>query len=45
MSDEKRIVTVYCSQWASCGWVGVRLSDCLGVQPKPCPKCGKEVTR
>lgn len=40
---EKSIVR--CSQWASCGWVGKRLSNRLGVQPAPCPKCGKEVVR
>lgn len=42
---EPKKVTVYCSQWASCGWKGKRISDRLGVQPDPCPKCGKEVTR
>lgn len=38
-------VRVYCSQWASCGWQGIRISDRLGVQPKPCPQCGREVQR
>jgi hypothetical protein len=38
-------VSVYCSQWASCGWKGKRRSPGLGVQPKPCPQCGKDVLR
>lgn len=38
-------VRVYCSQYAQCGWKGRRLSDRLGVQPAPCPKCGYEVVR
>lgn len=38
-------VTVYCSQFASCGWKGKRESDKVGVQPGRCPKCGKEVVR
>lgn len=49
MSDQRKTpkekVRVYCSQWASCGWKGNRLSDRIGVQPDPCPKCGKDVLR
>jgi hypothetical protein len=35
---------VYCTQWANCGWKGVRVIHALGVQPGRCPRCGKEVT-
>lgn len=38
-------VRVYCSQFAECRWTGVRLSDRLGVQPRACPSCGREVLR
>lgn len=41
----KEKVTVYCSQWASCGWKGQRVSDRLGPQPDPCPRCGNQVVR
>lgn len=37
------VLGVACSQWASCGWRGRRVVHRLGIQPKPCPKCGKEV--
>ena len=36
---------VYCTQWAQCGWTGYRASDRIGIQSKPCPKCGLDVTR
>lgn len=34
---------VDCSQFASCKWHGKRIVTKLGIQPKPCPNCGKEV--
>lgn len=36
---------VYCTQFAQCKWKGYRVSDRLGVQPDPCPRCGNQVTR
>jgi hypothetical protein len=42
--NEASVRTVYCTQWASCGWKGKRAVEANGVQPKPCPKCGKDVT-
>ena len=40
---EPRVMRVDCSQFATCQWHGKRLVTQLGVQPEPCPKCGKEV--
>lgn len=36
---------VWCSQHVQCGWKGYRISDRLGVQPEPCPRCEGEVVR
>jgi len=38
-----RQMRVYCSQFVQCRWTGHRTVSQLGVQPKPCPQCGREV--
>lgn len=38
-----RVLPVWCSQFASCGWRGRRRVGQLGKQPKKCPRCGQDV--
>lgn len=41
--DPPQRMRVDCSQFAQCQWHGVRVVAQLGVQPAPCPRCGKDV--